>query len=51
MFFILTFLLPLLFFIVSGGFATINPDNSLNINAVEAFPIDQIAPEVNIAAE
>ena len=35
-------------FIVSGGFATINPDNSLNINAVEAFPIEELSLEVFI---
>ncbi|KAI8985890.1 F1 complex, delta/epsilon subunit of ATPase [Pilobolus umbonatus] len=32
-------------FFVSGGFATINPDNSLNINAVEAVPLDEISLE------
>jgi F-type H+-transporting ATPase subunit delta len=30
---------------VSGGFATINPDSTLNINAVEAFELDQFSPE------
>ncbi|KAJ9050095.1 delta subunit of the central stalk of mitochondrial F1F0 ATP synthase, atp16 [Entomophthora muscae] len=30
---------------VSGGFAVINPDSSLNINAVEAFPIDSFDKE------
>ncbi|CAO3629942.1 unnamed protein product [Mucor hiemalis] len=32
-------------FFVSGGFATINPDNSLNINAVEACPLEEISLE------
>ncbi|KAI8982125.1 ATP synthase [Mycotypha africana] len=32
-------------FFVSGGFATINPDNSLNINAVEAFPLEEFSAE------
>jgi F-type H+-transporting ATPase subunit delta len=35
-----------LFTLVSGGFATINPDNSLNINAVEACPLNEISLEV-----
>jgi F0F1-type ATP synthase epsilon subunit len=38
--------LPPVYLIVSGGFATINPDNSLNINAVEACPLDEISLEV-----
>ncbi|KAI8810488.1 F1 complex, delta/epsilon subunit of ATPase [Cladochytrium replicatum] len=29
-------------YFVSGGFAVINPDSTLNINAAEAFPLDQI---------
>ncbi|KAI9359484.1 ATP synthase [Pilaira anomala] len=32
-------------FFVSGGFATINPDNSLNINAVEACPLEEFSLE------
>jgi F0F1-type ATP synthase epsilon subunit len=36
----------LIFNLVSGGFATINPDNSLNINAVEAFPLEEVSLEV-----
>ncbi|KAI8874542.1 epsilon subunit of F1F0-ATP synthase N-terminal domain-containing protein [Backusella circina FSU 941] len=32
-------------FFVSGGFATINPDNSLNINAVEAQPLEDFSLE------
>ncbi|GJJ70938.1 F-type H+-transporting ATPase subunit delta [Entomortierella parvispora] len=32
-------------FFVSGGFATMNPDSSLNINAVEAFPIEEFSVE------
>ncbi|RUS33701.1 F1 complex, delta/epsilon subunit of ATPase [Jimgerdemannia flammicorona] len=31
---------------VSGGFATINPDSSLNINAVEAFSLEDFSAEV-----
>ncbi|KAJ1917368.1 delta subunit of the central stalk of mitochondrial F1F0 ATP synthase, atp16 [Mycoemilia scoparia] len=30
---------------VSGGFAIMNPDSSLNINAIEAFKLDQISTE------
>ncbi|ORX99791.1 ATP synthase subunit delta, mitochondrial [Basidiobolus meristosporus CBS 931.73] len=30
---------------VSGGFAIVNPDSTLNINAVEAFPLDDFSPE------
>ncbi|RUO96504.1 ATP synthase subunit delta [Jimgerdemannia flammicorona] len=30
---------------VSGGFATINPDSSLNINAVEAFSLEDFSAE------
>ncbi|CAO3661438.1 unnamed protein product [Umbelopsis vinacea] len=32
-------------YFVSGGFATVNPDSSLNINAVEAFELSQFSPE------
>ncbi|KAI7876357.1 epsilon subunit of F1F0-ATP synthase N-terminal domain-containing protein [Lichtheimia hyalospora FSU 10163] len=32
-------------FFVSGGFATINPDSTLNINAVEAAALDEISAE------
>ncbi|KAF9973120.1 delta subunit of the central stalk of mitochondrial F1F0 ATP synthase, atp16 [Actinomortierella ambigua] len=32
-------------FFVSGGFATMNPDSSLNINAVEAFPLEDVSAE------
>ncbi|KAK3825695.1 MAG: F1 complex, delta/epsilon subunit of ATPase [Benniella sp.] len=32
-------------FFVSGGFATMNPDSTLNINAIEAFPIEEFSPE------
>ncbi|KAF9322657.1 delta subunit of the central stalk of mitochondrial F1F0 ATP synthase, atp16 [Linnemannia elongata] len=31
--------------IVSGGFATMNPDSTLNINAVEAFPVEEFSAE------
>ncbi|KAJ1920336.1 delta subunit of the central stalk of mitochondrial F1F0 ATP synthase, atp16 [Tieghemiomyces parasiticus] len=30
---------------VSGGFAVMNPDSSLNINAVEAFTLEEVDPE------
>lgn len=30
---------------VSGGFATMNPDSSLNINAIEAFPVEEFSAE------
>ncbi|KAJ8662651.1 ATP synthase F1, epsilon subunit [Lichtheimia ornata] len=32
-------------FFVSGGFAIINPDSTLNINAVEAAAIDELSAE------
>ncbi|KAI9245060.1 ATP synthase [Sporodiniella umbellata] len=32
-------------FFVSGGFATINPDSSLNVNAVEASPLEEFSLE------
>ncbi|KAF9950278.1 delta subunit of the central stalk of mitochondrial F1F0 ATP synthase, atp16, partial [Modicella reniformis] len=32
-------------FFVSGGFATMNPDSTLNINAIEAFPIEEFSSE------
>ncbi|GAB5591188.1 delta subunit of the central stalk of mitochondrial F1F0 ATP synthase [Umbelopsis nana] len=32
-------------YFVSGGFATVNPDSSLNINAVEAFELSEFSPE------
>ncbi|KAK9694363.1 delta subunit of the central stalk of mitochondrial F1F0 ATP synthase, atp16 [Basidiobolus ranarum] len=30
---------------VSGGFAIVNPDSTLNINAVEAFPLEDFSAE------
>ncbi|KWU44415.1 epsilon subunit of F1F0-ATP synthase N-terminal domain-containing protein [Rhodotorula sp. JG-1b] len=30
---------------VSGGFANVHPNNSLTINAVEAYPLDAFSPE------
>lgn len=44
--------LPKLFFnaitclTVSGGFATVHPNNKLTINAVEAAPLQDFSPEV-----
>ncbi|CAG8833722.1 34339_t:CDS:2, partial [Gigaspora margarita] len=32
-------------YLVSGGFAIINPNSSLDINAVEAFPLEDFSPE------
>ncbi|ORX61530.1 epsilon subunit of F1F0-ATP synthase N-terminal domain-containing protein [Hesseltinella vesiculosa] len=32
-------------FFVSGGFAIVNPDSSLNINAVEATPLEDLSAE------
>ncbi|KAF9134158.1 delta subunit of the central stalk of mitochondrial F1F0 ATP synthase, atp16 [Mortierella sp. 14UC] len=32
-------------FFVSGGFVAMNPDSSLNINAVEAFPVEEFSAE------
>jgi hypothetical protein len=33
---------------VSAGFATVHGNNSLTINAVEAYELDQFSPEVGI---
>jgi F-type H+-transporting ATPase subunit delta len=33
-------------YFVSGGFAVMNPDSSLNINAVEAFSLEDLDVEV-----
>ena len=30
---------------VSGGFATVNPDSTMQISAMEAFPVDQLDPK------
>lgn len=32
-------------FFVSGGFATVQPDSTLSINSVEAFPLDSFSQE------
>lgn len=32
---------------VSGGFATVHPNNKLTINVVEAAPLDAFSPEVS----
>lgn len=32
--------------IVSGGFATVHPNNTLTINVVEAAPLEDFSPEV-----
>ncbi len=32
-------------YFVSGGFLTVFPDSSCNVNALEAFPLEQIDPE------
>lgn len=32
---------------VSGGFATVHPNNKLTINAIEAYNLDQFSPEVS----
>ncbi len=36
----------LVMFLVSGGFATVHPNNSLTINAIEAAPLEDFSPEV-----
>jgi len=33
---------------VSGGFATVHPNNKLTINAVEAAPLDTVSAEVSL---
>ena len=33
--------------LVSGGFATVHPNNKLTINAVEAAPLEDFSQEVN----
>ena len=35
------------FYQVSGGFATVHPNNKLTINAVEAAPLDAFSAEVS----
>jgi F0F1-type ATP synthase epsilon subunit len=34
--------------LVSGGFATVHPNNMLTINAVEAAPIEDFSAEVSL---
>ena len=34
---------------VSGGFATVHPNNKLTINAVEAAPLDAFSVEVSLS--
>lgn len=36
---------------VSGGFATMHPNNRLTVNAIEAYPIDDFAPDVSVTRE
>ena len=36
-------------FFVSGGFATVNPDSSMQIAAFEAVTLDKIDPEVRFS--
>ena len=35
-------------FTVSGGFAIVQPDSVLSINAVEGFPLEEFSAEVRI---
>lgn len=35
---------------VSGGFATVHPNNKLSINAIEAYELEQFSPEVSVHA-
>ena len=35
-------------YFVSGGFAIVNPDSSLNINAVEAVTLDELDQDVRM---
>jgi F-type H+-transporting ATPase subunit delta len=34
---------------VSGGFATVHPNNKLTINAIEAAPLEDFSPEVRLS--
>ena len=34
---------------VSGGFAVVQPDSQLSINAVEGFPLEEFSADVNIS--
>lgn len=34
---------------VSGGFATVHPNNKLTINAVEAAPLEDFSAEVGLS--
>lgn len=38
-------ILSLLDILVSGGFAVVQPDSQLSINAVEAYPLDSFSSE------
>merc|ERR1712080_257299 len=33
---------------VSGGFANVHPNNSLTVNAVEAYPLDAFSPKLSV---
>lgn len=35
-------------YFVSGGFATVNEGSALNINAVDAHPVEDFSPEVSL---
>lgn len=34
-------------FFVTGGFATVNPGSTIDINAVEAYPLEDISADVS----
>ena len=40
-----------LLFLVSGGFAIVQPGSQLSINAVEGFPLEDFSPEVWLFCE
>lgn len=42
-----TLMADLCFNSVSGGFAVVQPDSQLSINAVEGFPVEDFSAEVN----
>lgn len=37
------------FILVSGGFAVVQPDSQLSINAVEGYPLEDFSAEVSFA--
>ena len=45
---VIGYMADLYFDSVSGGFAVVQPDSQLSINAVEGFPVEDFSAEVNL---